>query len=67
LRLFSLEEMNIIEMYRGKTKEITIHNMRFAAPYMDKHFRKMTMRIIEKINLLTEDDFVNLLLFTVME
>lgn len=65
--LFSLEEMNIIEMYQGKTKESTIQNMRFAAPYMDKHFRKMTMRIMEKTDLLTEADFMNLLLFTAME
>lgn len=64
---FSLEEMNIIEMYRGKTKEILIHNMRFAAPYMDKHFRKMTMRIIKKMELLTEDEYMNLILFTAIE
>ena len=65
--LFSLEEMNIIEMYQGKTKDSTIQNMRFAAPYMDKHFRKMTMQIMEKTDLLTEEDFLNLMLFSAME
>ena len=58
LSLFSLEEMNIIEMYHGKTKETLIHNMRNAVPYMDKHFRKMTMRIIEKMELLTEEAYM---------
>jgi len=67
LNLFSLEEMNIIEMYRGKTKEVLILNMRSAVPYMDKHFRKMTMRIIEKMKLLTEDEYINLILVTAIE
>jgi len=52
-RLFSLEEMNIIEMYSGKTKAIVIQNIRFAAPYMEKRFRIMSKRIIEKLSLLS--------------
>ena len=66
-RLFSLEEMNIIERYSGKTKAILIQNIRFAAPYMDKRFRIIAKRIIEKLSLLTEEEFQTLGLFTAFE
>lgn len=66
-RLFSLEEMNIIEMYSGKTKAIVIQNIRFTAPYMEKRFRIMAKRIIEKLSLLSEEEFQTLERFTAFE
>lgn len=66
-RLFSLEEMNIIEMYSGKTKAILIQNIRFATPYMEKRFRIMAKRIIEKLSLLSEEEFQTMERFTAFE
>ena len=65
--IFNLDEMNIMEMYSGQTKEILIQNMKFALPYMESNFQKITKGIIEKLSLLSEEDYQNMVLFTSFE
>lgn len=59
---FNVEETNLLCIYREPTLKDTIQNMRAALPEMDMEMRELTQEILDKLNILTEEEFNSMLL-----
>ena len=54
---FTVEEMNLLSIYRGESKEEVTEKIAFALSFMDKDMRKRT---VKKVNSLSDQEFATL-------
>ena len=57
---FTVEEMNLLSIYRGESKEEVTEKIAFALSFMDKDMRKLAKRTVKKVNSLTNQEFAAL-------
>lgn len=57
---FTVEEMNLLSIYRGESKEEVTEKIAFALSFMDKDMRKLAKRTVKKVNSLSNQEFVAL-------
>ena len=57
---FTVEEMNLLSIYRGETKEEVTEKIAFALSFMDKDMRKLAKRTVKKVNSLSNQEFAAL-------
>jgi hypothetical protein len=57
---FTVEEMNLLSIYRGESKEEVTEKIAFALSFMDKDMRKLAKRTVKKVNSLSDQEFATL-------
>ena len=57
---FTVEEMNLLAIYRGETKEEVTEKIAFALSFMDKDMRELAKRTVKKVNSLSDQEFAAL-------
>ena len=57
---FTAEEMNLLSIYRGESKEEVTEKIAFALSFMDKDMRKLAKRTVKKVNSLSDQEFATL-------
>ena len=57
---FTVEEMNLLSIYRGESKEEVTENIAFARSFMDKDMRELAKRTVKKVNSLSNQEFAAL-------
>lgn len=57
---FTVEEMNLLSIYRGESKEEVTEKIAFALSFMDKDMRKLAKRTVKKVNSLSNQEFAAL-------
>ena len=57
---FTVEEMNLLSIYRGETKEEVTEKISFALSFMDKDMRELAKRTVKKVNSLSDQEFAAL-------
>ena len=57
---FTVEEMNLLSIYRGETKEEVTEKIAFALSFMDSDMRKLAKRTVKKVNSLSDQEFAAL-------
>ena len=57
---FTVEEMNLLSIYRGESKEEVTEKIAFALSFMDKDMRKLAKRTVKKVNSLSGQEFATL-------
>lgn len=51
---FTVEEMNLLSIYRGETKEEVTEKIAFALSFMDPDMRELAKRTVKKVNSLSD-------------
>ena len=54
---FTVEEMNLLSIYRGESKEEVTEKIAFALSFMDKDMRELAKRTVKKVNSLSDQEF----------
>ncbi|ESL04105.1 hypothetical protein GCWU000282_00451 [Catonella morbi ATCC 51271] len=57
---FTVEEMNLLSIYRGESKEEVTEKIAFTLSFMDKDMRKLAKRTVKKVNSLSDQEFATL-------
>ena len=57
---FTVEEMNLLAIYKGETKEEVTEKIAFALSVMDRDMRKLAKRTVKKVNSLSDKEFAAL-------
>lgn len=57
---FTVEEMNLLNIYRGESKEEVTEKITFALSFMDKDMRELAKRTVKKVNSLSDQEFAAL-------
>ena len=57
---FTVEETNLISIYHAGTRSATVEEMTAALPFMESDMRLMAGQTLEKLNALTDEDFLQL-------
>ena len=57
---FTVEEMNLLSIYRGETKEEVTEKIAFALSFMDPDMRELAKRMVKKANSLSDEEFAAL-------
>ena len=57
---FTVEEMNLLSIYRGETKEEVTEKIAFALSFMGKDMRELAKRTVKKVNSLSDQEFAAL-------
>lgn len=57
---FTVEEMNLLSIYRGESKEEVTEKIAFALSFMDKDMRKLAKCTVKKVNSLSNQEFAAL-------
>ena len=57
---FTVEEMNLLSIYRGETKEEVTEKFAFALSFMDKDMGELAKRTVKKVNSLSDQEFAAL-------
>ena len=57
---FTVEEMNLLSIYRGESKEEVTEKIAFALSFMDSDMRKLAKRMVKKVNSLSNQEFAAL-------
>lgn len=57
---FTVEEMNLLSIYRDESKEEVTEKIAFALSFMDKDMRKLAKRTVKKVNSLSDQEFATL-------
>lgn len=57
---FTVEEMNLLSIYRGESKEEVMEKIAFTLSFMDKDMRKLAKRTVKKVNSLSDQEFATL-------
>ena len=57
---FTVEEMNLLSIYRGKSKEEVTEKIAFALSFMDPDMREFAKRTVKKVNSLSDEEFATL-------
>ena len=64
---FTVEEMNLLSIYRGETKEEVTEKIAFALSFMGKDMRELAKRTLSKVDALTEAEFAELPIYAADE
>lgn len=67
MNTFTVEETNLLSIYKTDDKWEMLTNMAAALPYMDKEMRVFAERTMRKLDTLTEAEFNELVLELVEE
>lgn len=59
----TVEEENLLSIYREGSKRELIENVNAALPFMDGDMRELAVRALQKINALTEAEYAGLAVF----
>lgn len=62
MNTFTVEETNLLSIYKTDDKWEMLTNMAAALPYMDKEMRAFAERTMRKLDALTEAEFNELVL-----
>ncbi len=54
---FTVEEMNLLSIYRGETKGEVTEKIAFALSFMDSDMRELAKRTVKKVNSLSDKEF----------
>lgn len=57
---FTVEEMNLLAIYNGESKEEVTEKIAFALSFMDSDMRKLAKRTVKKVNSLSNQEFAAL-------
>ena len=57
---FTVEEMNLLSIYKGKSKEEVTEKIAFALSFMDSDMRELAKRTVKKGNSLSDQEFAAL-------
>ena len=57
---FTVEETNLISIYHTGTRGAAIEEMTAALPYMDEDTQQFARRVLDRLNDLTDDDYLRL-------
>lgn len=57
---FSVEQINLISIYHTGTRGAVIEEMTAALPYMDSEFQELARNTMDKLDGLTDDEFLQL-------
>lgn len=57
---FTVEEMNLLAIYNGESKEEVTEKIAFALSFMDSDMRKLAKRTVKKVNSLSDKEFSTL-------
>ena len=57
---FTVEEMYLLSIYRGETKEEVTEKIAFALSFMDPDMRERAKRTVKKVNSLSDQEFAAL-------
>ena len=57
---FTVEEMNLLSIYRGESKEEVTEKIAFALSFMDSDMRELAKRTVKKVNRLSDEEFAAL-------
>ena len=57
---FTAEEMNLLSIYRGESKEEVTEKIAFALSFMDSDMRELAKRTVKKVNCLSDEEFAAL-------
>ena len=57
---FTVEEMNLLSIYRGETKEEVTEKIAFALSFMDSDMRELAKSTVKKLNSLSDKEFATL-------
>lgn len=63
LGIFTKEEMDMIALYADGDKKALLENLNTALVYMDTEVKHLVEGIIQKMQTLTEDDYVELMAY----
>ena len=56
----TVEEMYLLSIYRGETKEEVTEKIAFALSFMDPDMRELAKRTVKKVNSLSDQEFAAL-------
>lgn len=59
----TVEEENLLSIYREGSKRELIENVNAALPFMDEDMRELAVRALQKIDALTEAEYAGLAVF----
>ena len=54
---FTVEEMNLLAIYKGESKEEVTEKIAFALSFMDSDMRELAKRTVKKLNSLSDKEF----------
>lgn len=57
---FTVEEMYLLSIYRGETKEEVTEKIAFTLSFMDPDMRELAKRTVKKVNSLSDQEFAAL-------
>lgn len=57
---FTVEEMNLLAIYNGESKEEVTEKIAFALSFMDSDMRELAKRTVKKVNCLSDEEFATL-------
>ncbi len=57
---FTVEEMNLLSIYRSESKEEITEKIAFALSFMDSDMRELAKRTVKKVNSLSDEEFASL-------
>lgn len=57
---FTVEEMNLLAIYKGESKEEVTEKIAFAFSFMDSDMRELAKRTVKKLNSLSDKEFTAL-------
>lgn len=56
--IFSVEEMNVIHIYQGKTKDLTVASMSNVSKYIpDPEMKRIMNQAVEKLRRISEEEY----------
>ena len=64
---FTVEEMNLLAIYNGESKEEVTEKIAFALSFMDSDMRELAKRTVKKVNCLSDKEFFTLFIDPVDE
>ena len=59
----TVEEENLLSIYKTGDKRALIENVNAALPFMDRDMQELAVRALRKINALTEAEYAGLAVF----
>ena len=67
MNTFTVEETNLLSIYKADSKRALLENINAALPFMDADMRELGKRTLEKVDALTGDEYVMLAVYAADE
>ena len=64
---FTVEETNLLSIYKEDSRRALVDNINAALPFMDADMRELAKRTLEKVDALTGDEYVMLAVYAADE